>query len=192
MGEKKFLYYVLGLTLIIVLIIAYFYIYPEVNKINNAKKNLATKQVTLTSLEQKETKLKQLSRDYDKYRDKIDIITGLFPSTKEISDYLTQLEGLSLKSNIRILSVKIASQQQSGKSKVIAPDKTQLIKEGNMYKLPLDVQVVANNYSDTISFIANLEKISRFTTIDKIAIKERLENGRNLIETTFSSFIYVK
>jgi len=219
MAEKKFLYYVFLVTIILVALIGYFLTYPLVKKINTAKQLFQNKQVELVQLQKKEKSLEDLNSNYKNFQEKIDMLNKMIPNTKDVSDYLTQLETASRRNNVQFKSIKATGQppqqtqsqtqqsdqsEQSGKSgqsqqpsqtqdksNQINLQLTQLEKVGDLYEFPMEVIITSkgDQYQNVISFVETLEKLSRFTSVKKVATKAN--ESDNSLETSITLSIYV-
>lgn len=158
------------------------------------KKTAEAKKQALENLQEKELKLIELKRDYRKHKERIDSIAGLFPKTKDISSYITQLEQLTFNTNTRLTSLKVGGEEQrrTRTTQKINPDLTQMLQEGNMYKLPIEMTIKSPNINESFSNIQKLvetiEKLSRYTSITKVSIKN---TGNNVLEASISLNIYV-
>jgi len=190
MSERKTLYYIFIVTLIAASLIAYFLSIPLVNRINDYKNNLQEKQAELSNLNKKEEALKKISTSYNKYKQQFDLVTESLPKTKEISDYITQLEGAASQSGLSIQSIKVGGQAQTGGQKEQSNSQySQLAKVGDIYTLPIDISMSSNNFGNFQTFIETLEKLSRFTTVQKISLKNSTSNKS--LDTSISLTIYV-
>lgn len=191
MSDKKLLYYIFFLTLASAFAFGYFVSYPMVNNINDTKENIQEKKSELDYLVGKEIKLVELEKDYEKYKEKIDTLNSLFPEKKEVSDYLTQLEQASANNNIHINSIKIGSSTKKNvQTKIVDPEKTQLLKEGDFYKLPIEMSVSSNQgFVSILSFIETLENLSRYTSISTLEITA---SDEGMFETSMKFNVYIK
>lgn len=191
MRDKKLLYYIFFLTLASAFAFGYFVSYPMVNNINDTKENIQEKKSELDYLVGKEIKLVELEKDYEKYKEKIDTLNSLFPEKKEVSDYLTQLEQASANNNIHINSIKIGSSTKKNvQTKIVDPEKTQLLKEGAFYKLPIEMSVSSNQgFVSILSFIETLENLSRYTSISTLEITA---SDEGMFETSMKFNVYIK
>lgn len=187
MSKKKTLYYIFIITVLAAVLIFYFMSFPLIKKIDNTKKNLQDKHAELKQLEKKENELKELENDYKNFQDKIDIITKMFPKSKDVSDYMTQIENAALSSEVAIKSIKVSAQTQNTKEQP-QPQYTQLTKNGDIYELPFDISVTSSNFENIVNFIGVTEKLSRFTSINKLNIKPAENNN---LEASISLIIYV-
>jgi Tfp pilus assembly protein PilO len=188
MGQKRILYYAFFLTLVIMAGLGYFISYPMTQGINSSKEELGKKQSELRFLEQKEIRLKELSKDYEKYQDEIETISKLFPDEKEVSDYLTQLEKASGRNNVSLTSIKVKESSTKNKNEKVLPDRTQMTKVGNLYKLTMSISFTTDNYQNLINFMKTLENLSRYTEISI----SRITSVENQLDITMELNIYVR
>lgn len=189
MGQKRILYYAFFLTLVFISGLGYFIAYPMTQSINSSKEELGKKQSELRFLEQKENKLQDLSKDYEKYQSEIETISKLFPNEKEVSDYLTQLEKASGRNNISLTSIKVKESSTKNKNEKVLPDKTQMIKVGNLYKLTMSLSFSTDSYQNLINFTKTLENLSRYT---EISISRITSADENQLDITMELNIYVR
>lgn len=192
MGEKKLLYYIFIITILAVGGISYFFVVPLVKKIDSAKKEQQSKKAELRMLEKKEEDLKELDLNYKNFKEQIDMIAEMLPKTKEVSDYITQLENAAGETAVSLESIKISS-QPSGQTKEntkeqTSPELTQLIKSGDIYELPIDITINSDSFENILDFVKTVENLSRFGSIKKTSIK--IESGDTL-KGSISLNIYV-
>lgn len=185
MSEKNLLYKILIITVLITALIGYFGAYKFIKSINASKVSIKTKQAELNALQDKELDLEKLNKSYKNYQDKIDIIATMLPKNKGVSDYITQIENASILSGVAIKSIKIPIQPSAKETK---DELSQLVKNGDIYELPVDVIINSSNFNTIYSFVSTVENLSRFTTIKKINLKK---DESNIIEASISINIYV-
>lgn len=189
MTERKTLYYIFSLTILITTLVSYFVVYPLIKKIDSTKKEFQNKQGELEQLIKKEKNLKELEINYRNFKEQIDLITKMFPKTKEVSDYITQIETASSQNNTFVKSIKIATKSKEGTKEKIIPQLTQLVKNEDIYELNLELVIESKFFENIVNLLRNLENLSRFTTIKKVSVKT-LNNG-NTQEAIISINIYV-
>lgn len=187
MGEKKLIYYIFIITVLAVGAASYFASYPLIKKIDKGKKEVQNKQSELKALEKKEEELKKLELSYQDFQDEIDLIAGLYPKVKNVSDYITQAENAASRNGVFIKTIKLAGQQTKD-NKEVEPNLTQLTKVGEFYELPIDITTEPRNYENFVNFTGTLEVLSRFTSIKKITLKV---DTNNVMEGTTNLVIYV-
>lgn len=186
MVEKKLIYYILAITLLGVGLISYFVSYPLVKKIDESKKEVQSKQSELKALEKKEEELKELELNYRNFQDKIDLLAGLFPKAKNVSDYITQVENAASGSGVFIKTIKISGQTKDNKE--VDPKLTQLSKIGDFYELPVDITTEPGSYENFVNFTLKMEILSRFTSIKKSSLRV---DTNGIMEGTTNLVIYV-
>jgi len=189
MGEKKLLYYIFAITIAIIVLIGYFATYPFIKRINDTKDNLQVKKMDLSLSVQKGIDLKKLSKTYQEYEEQINLLGKMFPKTKDVADYITQIQGAISDSGIALSSVKVATQNSQTNS-ATSPQLTQLTKNGNFYELPIDIQFIGT-YDNAMKFSQTLENLSRFTSIKKANLKTDDKNHPGQLEGSISIVIYV-
>ena len=161
------------------------------DNIDGTKEDIQEKRSELNFLVKKEARLRELESDYEEYKEKIDILNGLFPEEKEVSNYLTQLEQASINNNVHIDSIKIeSSTKKNVQTETIDPKKTQLIKEGDFYKLPIEMSISSNQgFINVLSFIETMENLSRYTIISTFKITT---SDEGILEASIKFNTYIK
>ncbi len=189
MSKRRTLYYIFGTTLVISALIVYFFSMPLVNNINTLKNDLQAKNAELSGLKDKESSLKKIDASYNKYKQQFDLVAGALPKTKDVSGYITQLEGAASQSQISLKSIKIGGQTQTNSKEQTGSQYTQLTKVGDLYVLPIDLSVSGNSFGNLLTFIETTENLSRFTTIQKFSIKNNDTNKSLDISLTLNIYV---
>src|SRR3989304_4186105 len=107
MTARKTLYYIFIITFFIAVLMGYFFTMPLVNRINGAKKEIQNKQAEIEALAKKEEDLKSLESRHDNFQKQVELISKMLPKSKELSDYITQLENTAFANGLAIKSIKI-------------------------------------------------------------------------------------
>lgn len=171
---KMYLELLLSLATIAIFIL--FAIKPTLTTIANLSSEISAKQEIVTGLDQKIAALGQAQQLVEQHSSQIAILNESIPSTPEVTNYIKQIEGLAQNHSLLVETMETnsvsligppidSSQTSSANQNEIPPSP---LPDGAS-PIPVNFSI-SGQYSDLISFLADVENLRRPTAIDSIAI----------------------
>lgn len=186
----KLLSYIVVFAAIVV-----FLLNPKLTQIEKNKKIISEKQKQLAENYDELASLQKIERDKEGFESIKNTVLGYLPSTLSSSQFIVEVEGLAKKTDITIDSVSMnavstsVSATKEANKKSDDAEKTESTKkkasggtQQNQFTL-----VTKAEFSKAMSFIQQMEKLSRFNSISSISI---VSTGANDTSIAITGNIY--
>ena len=180
------------------------------NTLTVASKKVKEKELTLDSFTEKEISLKNLERSYEKIKENNEDVYDALPDQKDATVLMTSLANLATEKGVEIVVYDLRmnakktpaktaptteNKDGSAQTNTLAPpinlSLSQTEKEGDLYRLPLDI-TASGNYVKVLEYLKKLENFNRLLAIDKISITKNTNDIGDTVKATISVGAYLK
>ena len=173
--------------------IGFFLLSPTLKDIEKNKKEIVAEQKTLTANYDEIASLQKISKDKAGFDQIRDTVFGYLPAILNSSQFIVEVEGLAKKTDITINSVSmnavsssVAAEKttakttdETTKTETTKTDTTKKKTKGGTQKNEFSLTTKAD-FAKTMSFIAQMEKLSRFNSITSLSIASSENNGADV------------
>lgn len=180
--------------------IAVFLLNPTLKNIEKNKKEIVTEQKTLTANYDEIASLQKISKDKVGFDEIKNTVFGYLPATLNSSQFIVEVEGLAKRTDITVNSVSMSAASSSvvaekttakttdetTKTETTKTDTTKKKTKGGIQKNEFSLTTKAD-FAKTMSFIAQMEKLSRFNSITSLSVASA-ENGGADVKITGNIF----
>ncbi len=187
------LYIIIIITCMILGGLAVFVIRPKVNDVISLYKQKQEKEIELRQSQQKEKDLEKLKDTYKEVENQLSKLYQAFPSEKEVSDLVIQIEATALETGNTLKTIQLATGEEGEtKSKEETSPFTQTRKSeilSGAYEIPLKI-TLGTDFHKLLHFLEFLENLSRYIDVTSLSIK--VDKDNNTIEVDLSLVSYIK
>jgi Tfp pilus assembly protein PilO len=173
--------------------LAVFVIRPKVNDVISLYKQKQEKEIELRQSQQKEKDLEKLKDTYKEVENQLSKLYQAFPSEKEVSDLVIQIEATALETGNTLKTIQLATGEEGEtKSKEETSPFTQTRKSeilSGAYEIPLKI-TLGTDFHKLLHFLEFLENLSRYIDVTSLSIK--VDKDNNTIEVDLSLVSYIK
>ena len=153
------------LSLIVILVIAVWVIYPNLNQIKDLNIKLGAKDKEISQAKQKINNLNTLKSEFNRFQEVVKQLEIAAPSEAQMPEILVQLETLAKRSGMEIISIQ--------------PTTTKNNQE-------VAVNLATNgNFASTLLFLRNLEKNARPIQVKSFTL-DSAKAGEGNLSATFA------
>lgn len=146
--------------LVVITSIVLFSLAPSIKGISSNRKAIAENKIKIENLDAQISTLQKLSETSSEIDQKASIISKYLPDNLDSSSFIVETEGLARSLNLVIESFSISSDSKDPKANKDASSQPQ-----SQFTITLK-----SSFSQALSFIEQLENLSRFNTISAISM----------------------
>jgi len=192
--SKKSLFWFLGYIVIFAAVII-FLLNPTLSEITKNKKMIKSEQKQLAANYDQLSSLQKIAKDKEGFGNIKDTVLGYLPATLNSSQFIVEVEGLAKKTDITIDSFSMSASPSSVSTAKTTGQVSNDVGKTDTTKKKAKTNTQQNEFSlstkadftKTMSFIAQMEKLSRFNSISSISIASA-ENGGADVKITGNIF----
>lgn len=180
--SKKSLFGFIGYLAIIAAVVM-LVLNPTLNEIEKNKKTIISERKQLAANFDEISSLQKIEKDKEGFSEIKKTVLGYLPETLNSSQFIVEVEGLAKKTDITINSVSMNATPSSVSKET---DTTKKKTKGGTQQNEFSLSTKAD-FAKTMSFLAQMEKLSRFNSISTISIAS-VENSSADVKITGDIF----